>query len=120
MLRTWAGFSRKQQQVVGAFCLCYGIWLGFSTLLDGDQRCVSVPLPAPDPPELLFYIEPSVDINTASCEELQLLPSIGPVLAERIILYREQYGPFSSVDSVQAVRGIGPETVRKLRYYLDN
>jgi competence ComEA-like helix-hairpin-helix protein len=87
-------------------------------VLDSRERFVSEPLPAPDPPELLFYIEPPVDINTANTEELQLLPSIGPVLAERIILYREQYGPFPSVDSLQAVSGIGPKTVQKLRYYL--
>ena len=87
-------------------------------LLDGRERLVSVTLPAPDPPERLFYIDPPVDMNTGSAEELQLLPSIGPVLAERIILYREQYGPFLSVDSLQVVRGIGPKTVQKLRYYL--
>jgi competence ComEA-like helix-hairpin-helix protein len=72
-----------------------------------------------DPPELLFYIDPPVDINTGNSEELQLLPAIGPILANRIILYREQYGSFTSVDSLRAIRGIGPETVQKLQYYLE-
>jgi comEA protein len=55
-------------------------------------------------------VEP-IDINHASAEELDLLPGIGPALAERIIVYRETHGLFGSVEELQDVSGIGPQTV---------
>ena len=48
-----------------------------------------------------------VNVNTASAEELQLLPGIGDVLSQAIIDYREANGPFESIEAVMAVPGIG-------------
>ena len=60
--------------------------------------------------------EPSpLDLNTATAGELETLPGIGPVMAERIIAYREANGPFSSVDELDNVAGIGPKTLESLR-----
>ncbi|MGV3017065.1 helix-hairpin-helix domain-containing protein [Rothia sp. 88186D007BW] len=56
-----------------------------------------------------------VNINTASAEELQALPKVGPVLAGSIVSWREQYGGFSSVDELGQVSGIGPATLEVLR-----
>jgi competence protein ComEA len=56
-----------------------------------------------------------ININTATAAELELLPGIGPALAARIVEDREKKGPFKSVDDLDRVRGIGPETIRKLR-----
>lgn len=50
----------------------------------------------------------TLNINTASVEELQDLPGIGPVLAGRIVDYRSQFGPFTSLDELMEVDGIGP------------
>lgn len=51
---------------------------------------------------------PHVDINRASAEELDALPGIGPVLAERIVEWRRENGRFRDPDDLEAVSGIGP------------
>ena len=59
-----------------------------------------------------------VNINTASLEELQLLPRVGPALAGRIIEFREANGPFRTVDEIVAVKGIGESSFEKLEPYI--
>ncbi|GAG64460.1 unnamed protein product [marine sediment metagenome] len=49
-----------------------------------------------------------ININTAGLTELELLPGIGPSTAQKIIDYRQENGPFSTIDEVQNVSGIGP------------
>lgn len=56
-----------------------------------------------------------VNINTATAEELQTLPRIGPAMAQRIIAWREAHGGFRSVDELDAVPGIGPSMLENLR-----
>lgn len=48
-----------------------------------------------------------ININTATLAQLDSLPGIGPVIAQRIIDYREQHGPFTSVSQLTLVEGIG-------------
>ena len=59
-----------------------------------------------------------VNINTASAEQLELLPRVGPALAGRIIEFRESNGPFRSVDEIVAVKGIGERSFEMLEPYL--
>jgi competence protein ComEA len=59
-----------------------------------------------------------VNINTAGTEQLQLLPRVGPALAERIIEFREAHGPFGSIDELVAVKGIGETSLAKLEPYV--
>jgi competence protein ComEA len=59
-----------------------------------------------------------VNINTASSEELQLLPRVGPSLAGRIIEFREANGPFQTVEEILAVKGIGESSFEKLEPYI--
>lgn len=59
-----------------------------------------------------------LDINTASPEELERLPGIGPALAARIISYREQYGRFRRAEHLIMVRGIGERRFRRLRPFI--
>ncbi|PSJ47291.1 competence protein ComEA [Zobellella endophytica] len=62
----------------------------------------------------------SIDINTATTEQLSLLTGIGPAKAEAIVEYREANGPFGSVDDLAKVSGIGPATVEKNRHLLSH
>ena len=59
-----------------------------------------------------------MNLNTASAQQLQRLPRIGPKMAERIIAYREEHGPFARASHVVRVRGIGPKTFEQLEPYL--
>jgi competence protein ComEA len=56
-----------------------------------------------------------VNINTAGSAELQMLPGIGPALAQRILEDREKHGAYATVEQLDRVRGIGPKTIEKLR-----
>lgn len=59
-----------------------------------------------------------VNINTASSEELQQVPGIGPATAQKIWQMRKSYGPFKSVDDLLAIRGLGEKRLNKMRKYL--
>jgi len=54
-------------------------------------------------------------LATATAEQLDELPGVGPITAQKILDYRAQHGPFRSVDDLDAVPGIGPATVEELR-----
>ena len=59
-----------------------------------------------------------IDLNSATWVELTQLRDVGPVTAQRIVNSREEAGPFSSIDDLQRVDGIGPKTVEKNRRWL--
>ena len=86
-----------------------------------------VPIPDTiDAQQRAAAIESRIDPNVATYAELTALPSIGPVMAERIVKYRQQQaqarrgaGPvFRAAEDLAGVRGIGPKTVEKLRPWL--
>ena len=59
-----------------------------------------------------------VDLNSATAQELQKVPGIGEALAQRIVAFREEHGPFEKVDDLLNVRGIGATSLEKLRPHL--
>jgi len=60
----------------------------------------------------------TVDLNKATAEELEQVPRIGPTLAGRIILFRDQHGAFDSVSELTKVKGVGKLTFKKMEPYL--
>lgn len=56
-----------------------------------------------------------VHLNTATLEQLDELPGVGPVTAQKILDYRAEHGAFSSVDELDAIPGIGPARLDQLR-----
>ena len=56
-----------------------------------------------------------VALNSATVEQLDTLPGIGPKTAQEIVSYRQEHGPFTSVDQLTEVKGIGPAKLERLR-----
>lgn len=86
-------------------------------LSDGEQLYVPVlgEAPPPAPPAAGTDAGGLVDLNTADAATLDTLPRIGPALAERIIAWREENGPYTSVEDLLAVPGIGEKMLAALR-----
>ncbi len=79
-----------------------------AVLVDGQQ--IRVPLPG----EVVVPADASggaggpIDVNRADAVQLQALPGVGPATAEAIVAFREEHGPFRSIDDLLDVPGIGP------------
>ena len=88
------------------------------TQLPGGRRAPSAGprrTRASPPPAVLRSGKGSLNPNRASLEELQSLPGIGPVLAERIHRWRDENGPFSGESDFLQVPGIGPKLMDRIR-----
>jgi competence protein ComEA len=68
--------------------------------------------------ETLLTLGLALDLNRATAEDLDALPGIGPVLAKRIIDYRQGHGPFKKIDDLMEVSGIGRKKLEKLKPYV--
>ena len=89
------------------------LWLKAADTADGTDYTITVTYResesvTPEPPA-------PININTASSEELQTLPGIGPALAERIVTYREEHGLFRSIDDLTNIKGIGVAVLSEFR-----
>lgn len=76
---------------------------------------VVAPSPTPPPPPPQAPEVAKININTASYEELQKITWVGEVIAQRIIDYRVQNGPFQTIEEIKNVKGIGDATFEKMK-----
>ncbi len=89
-----------------------------AALEDGQQVFVpEISQTMPSSPNPAITSE-QISINTASAPELERLPGIGPVIAQRIVEYREQHGPFQRLEDLLDVEGIGPSKLESLQGYV--
>jgi competence protein ComEA len=58
---------------------------------------------------------PKLSLSSATADQLDELPGVGPITAQKILDYRAEHGPFRSVDDLDAVPGIGPTRIEQLR-----
>jgi competence protein ComEA len=69
-------------------------------------------------PALAAESQGVVNVNTASAEQLSLLPRVGPAIAQRIVEFREHNGAFKSAEQLMLVRGIGEATFELIKPYV--
>jgi len=89
-----------------------------------DQQQVHIPMAGETPPPASSPVRlrsPSlesgcVDINSATLQDLDELPGIGPTYSQRIIEYRAAHGPFQDVEELLQIKGIGPATLEEIRH----
>jgi competence ComEA-like helix-hairpin-helix protein len=82
-----------------------GFLFGLGLILAPPSAAVSISHP---------QNEERININTASAEELQRLPGIGPALASRIVEHRRKHGPFKRPQDVVIVRGMSAKLYRRI------
>jgi len=87
----------------------------------GTKAVLSLdPIPRPSSPPRsvqasLTPISGTLDLNRASEKEIETLPGIGPVLAERIVEYRQSRGAFHDIEQLRSVKGIGKKKFERIR-----
>ncbi|HET7572714.1 MAG TPA: ComEA family DNA-binding protein [Gaiellaceae bacterium] len=85
-------------------------------LADGEQVVVPARGAAgASPPAAGASPSAPLDLNTATAAQLDALPGIGPTTAQKILDYRQQHGPFRSVEELDGVPGIGPSRIEQLK-----
>ena len=105
--------------ITGAFfCLLLGLFLGRSAnksyiQIQDIQSAPSQPTESQPPAS-----PAKIDINTATVQQLQLLPGIGEALAQRIVDYRDANGNFSAIEELMNVSGIGEKKFADIQDFI--
>lgn len=86
---------------------------------DADEPAPPKPKKAPKAAKGKKEISGKLNLNTATVEQLTLLPGVGPSKAERVLAWRTKNGEFKRVADLRKVKGFGYKTLKKLEPYLD-
>ena len=104
--------------------ICWPLWAVTAALLaltaalyirDGGPRPAEV---GPLERAAIVREHTPLDMNAADAAELEALPGIGPVLAERILAWRAENGPFSGPEDLQRVSGVGPALCQAVESFI--
>ncbi len=98
------------------------LWIGWPVPKEqpattGPEQPALSQAPAADPVPVAPVAKTAskLNLNRASADELQALPGVGPVLAQRMVEWRQAHGRYRSVDDLQDVKGIGKKRLAQLR-----
>lgn len=107
----------KKSQIVllAATVIFFSILLG---IFIGRNTVSQLYFPVSDNPTATQQSDGKLDINTATHAQLKMLPGIGDELATRIIDYRTQNGPFTSILDLMNVEGIGKTKLENIQNYI--
>jgi competence protein ComEA len=87
--------------------------------IDGGVPPTAIPAAAPPPQTEAQPSSPvpgqKINLNTASVDELTTLPGVGPAIGQRIVDHRTENGPFTAIEGIMDVKGIGPATFEKMK-----
>ena len=97
-------------------CTLLGIFIGRDTA--GNYISLNSAVASAGTEETTESTDGRMDINTASPQQLQLLPGIGETLAQRIVDYRTEHGSFTSIEDLMKVSGIGEKKFEALKPYI--
>jgi len=129
-----ASFVRRTAAMIAACALVATVtatWLTSSTADAGPSSPKVAPAPArpapvapadddtPRPRGGGKTVTGKLNLNTATAEQLQLLPGVGPAKAERVVAWRGKHGEFKRVADLRKVKGFGYKSLKKLEPYLD-
>lgn len=105
--------DKKSRRRPSGLTLCCG---SFLLALTCNLFLLASPAASLPPPSVAD--EKRLDLNTASAEELDTLPEVGPKLAKAIVAFREKSGPFRRVEDLLAVPGISKRRLEKIRPFV--
>ncbi|HEY4175286.1 MAG TPA: helix-hairpin-helix domain-containing protein [Kofleriaceae bacterium] len=91
-----------------------------ATQASAEPLSASLPAPAPPPPSVVkkSALAGKININTATEDQLRMLPTVGPAKAERIVTWRKKNGGFKRIADIRRVKGFGFKTFKKLEAML--
>ena len=104
-------FTVSDRRVLAIICLILLSWAGLRILVLSNWKREEIVIRRQAPITFAYV----VDVNRATWIELSLLDGIGEVLGKRIVTFREEQGPFQSIEELRKIEGIGPKTFEKIR-----
>jgi comEA protein len=126
-LREYVSFTKNEQKILLFLAAIFLI----GTCIKGYRAYVAPPPPVFDysADDSVFnarsaasastaLVQQKININTASAEELDALPGIGPAMAAEILNYRTAHGRFARIDELLKIKGMGPKKLEKLQPYV--